>query len=123
MIRPTLSIACFISVLALLLSGCAINSNLTIPAHETFVLGGNGNGRFNTKLSNTGNQPVIIAVESKDGTVTVLDTLAPGDDTRAKFPKGSAALLTNESVEERAVLKVHVTGSLNLGMAYESGQN
>lgn len=99
-------------------AGAAINSNLSIEAGQTFVLGGGQRGAFAVKGANTG--PVAVEVLARDGdTRTAIATVAPGAEFSHDFARGEAALLRNTSDAEAARVKVRITGSTgNLGMGH-----
>lgn len=99
-----------------------IKSDLRIPAHEQFYLGGGQKFAFDATAKNIGLVPVTILLLLPDNTEKELITLKPGDKTKAEAPKGSAMLFRNES-NIGARLKVVADGtpqSLNMYYKKES---
>jgi hypothetical protein len=109
-------ITCLLALLCL--CGCAIHSQLTLPAEQTFVLGGNGNGAFKVRVSNIGPTGVGIATRLADGQIMVFDTLLPGQSAQQRFVAGSAALLQNPQADT-GFLSLRITGDVRLGMGYQ----
>lgn len=96
-----------------------IKSNLSIPAHEQFYLGGGQDFAFEASAKNTGLVPVTILLLLADNTEKELIVLKPGDKTKAVAPKGSAMLFRNLN-NIGARLKVVSEGSpQSLNMYYK----
>jgi hypothetical protein len=96
-----------------------IKSNLSIPAHEQFYLGGGQDFAFEASAKNTGLVPVTILLLLADNTEKELIVLKPGDKTKAAAPKGSAMLFRNLN-NIGARLKVVSEGSpQSLNMYYK----
>jgi hypothetical protein len=96
-----------------------IKSNLTIPAHEQFYLGGGQKRSFDASAKNIGTVPVTVLLLLSDNSEKELITLQPGDKTKAKAPAGAAMLFRNLTDTE-ARLKVVADGSpSNLSMYYK----
>ncbi len=101
-------------------ASAAINSNLTIPAGETFELGGGQEGSFTVTGRNTG--PVAVEVLGRaEGAAAgaMRAVVAPGESLEATFASGEGALLRNTSNRTAAQLKLKISGDTSsLGMGY-----
>ena len=103
-------------------SGCQsigpLRSDLTVPARETFVLGGDGPA-FRATARNTGRVAVTVRERLADGRVAARGGLAPGETAVLEFGRGSAALVVN-AADRPARLDVRVDrrGAGELGMGY-----
>lgn len=96
-----------------------IKSNLRIPAHEQFYLGGEQKSSFDASAKNIGTVPVTVLLLLSDNSEKELITLQPGDKTKAKAPAGAAMLFRNLTDTE-ALLKVVAEGSpSSLSMYYK----
>lgn len=96
-----------------------IKSNLRIPAHEQFYLGGGQDFAFEASAKNVGLVPVTILLLLPDNTEKELIVLKPGDKAKAEAPKGSAMLFRNVN-NLGARLKVVSEGSpQSLNMYYK----
>lgn len=96
-----------------------IKSNLRIPAHEQFYLGGGQKFSFDASAKNIGLVPVTILLLLPDNTEKELIVLQPGDKVKAEAPEGSAMLFRNLS-NIGARLKVVSEGSpQSLNMYYK----
>jgi hypothetical protein len=93
-------------------------SDLTVPAGETFVLGGGEKGAFTVKARNTGTITVSLSSRNTKGGVTDLGTLAPRASQTLTFQEGEAALILNAAAVN-ARLMLNVTGKVPSGMGYE----
>jgi hypothetical protein len=95
-----------------------IKSDLYIPAHEQFVLGGGQDFKFNVSAKNVGLAKVHLFL-SLNGFETDLGYLEQGETLDASVPEKASVLVRNETAL-RAHLKVKAKGkSDNLGMSYE----
>lgn len=101
-------------------ASAAINSNLTIPAGETFALGGGQEGSFTVTGRNTGPVAVEVLGQAEGAAAGVSRaTIAPGASLEARFASGETALLRNTSATREAALKLKITGdTAALGMGY-----
>ncbi|HEX9952992.1 MAG TPA: hypothetical protein VGB53_14570 [Rubricoccaceae bacterium] len=115
-LRLTLLLAAVVA--AVPSAGCqSIRSDLSVPARETFVLGGDA-GSFRVSVTNTGPVAVTLVERAADGTETPRGRLAPRARAEAVFAAGSAALVVNASGRE-ARLEARITGQTEgLGMRY-----
>lgn len=96
-----------------------IKSNLRIPAHEQFYLGGGQKRSFDASAKNIGTVPVTVLLLLSDNSEKELIILQPGEKTKAKAPAGAAMLFRNLTDTE-ARLKVVADGSpSNLSMYYK----
>ena len=100
-------------------AGCqSITSTLRVPPQETFVLGGDGPA-FSVRATNTGSVAVALVERAADGTETPRGTLAPGQTARARFARGSAALVVNRTGREaRVAARIQGGDGSSLGMRY-----
>lgn len=108
------------AVTAAISAGAAINSNLTIPAGETFELGGGQEGSFAVTGRNTGPVAVEVLGRAEGAAAGVLrGVAAPGASLDATFTSGETALLRNTSTARAAALQLRITGDTSsLGMGY-----
>ncbi|MEO0895884.1 MAG: hypothetical protein AAFY71_05770 [Bacteroidota bacterium] len=104
--------------IVLLFTSCGIKSNLTVPAKQQFVLGGEQKGAFKVKYENTGDETVTLKEISDTGKEIQSLKVEPGENGTVNFQKSSKALVINEQ-GQKARLKVKITGDTNkLGMKY-----
>ena len=108
-------------LLAVLLStGCAIHSNLTVPAQQQFVLGGEQQRAFSVQYRNAGPEPVVLAELAPSGELRQRVVVEPGDQGEARFPPGSTALVINDR-PRAARLEIDLRGDVGrVGMRYEA---
>lgn len=100
-------------------AGCqSLTSSLRVPPNETFVLGGDGPA-FSVRATNTGSVAVALVERAADGKETPRGTLAPGQTARARFARGSAALVVNATGREaRVYARIQGGDGSSLGMRY-----
>jgi hypothetical protein len=109
----------FAALSTLALAGCgSFHSELTVPAGETFLLGGDQKGAFTARARNAGAVPVTLARRGKTGAVNELGSLAPGQSQTLTFGDGITALVRNRTTEA-AHLSIDLTGSVPQSMSYE----
>jgi hypothetical protein len=97
-----------------------LKSDLRIPAHQQFYLGGGQPTAFHANAENIGQVPVTLLLQLKNSETRDLITLKPGEKTKTKVPRGAALLFTNNSNQD-ARLKVVAKGSpQSLAMYYEN---
>lgn len=111
-------IVCIVFIISSGFSPDTIKSNLYVPAHEQFVLGGGQDFKFNVSAKNVGLVKVRLLL-SLNGVETDLGYLERGKSIDARVPEKASILVRNES-SVRAHIKVTAKGkSDNLGMSYE----
>jgi hypothetical protein len=94
------------AIIVMALSSFSFTSNLTVPAHEQFYLGGGQKASFTARAKNVGKVPVTLLLLAPDGTETTLLVLAPGKEAKATAPAKVALLVRNENdVEANLVVK------------------
>jgi hypothetical protein len=122
MLRP--AIALFASSLLGITSAiAAINSNLSIPPRESFILGGGQANGFNVSGRNTG--PVAIEIYAGEAnTQRFIGRVEPGQSVVQKFRAQESAVLKNTSSTLRGEIKLRITGQTSgLGMRYNPNSN
>lgn len=100
--------------------GEVLRSDLSIPPGQTFLLGGGQPAGFIVQAYNDGGVPVSLTGDpaTDDARET---TIYPDNLSEAAFTPGQTALLTNESDDQTARLKVTITSlqpGQTLGMRY-----
>lgn len=105
-----------LSVIAFTLSSFSFTSNLWVPAHQQFYLGGNQDNAFDVSASNRGLVEVTLLLLPENGEEKVLQVLKPGESIKTQTPAKTTLLIRNNS-SIRARLKVVAPGkpeSLNM---------
>jgi hypothetical protein len=101
-----------------LLSACALHSNTTIKANDSFILGNNPHGTFKVKLENVSKNNLEVyhapIAGGKHSTVIV----KPNEKVSLKVDANTALFIQNKSNEEASV-NLKVTGDLELSMGYQ----
>jgi len=98
------------------------HSDLTVPASETFMLGGEQRAAMTVSGRNVGKTSVIVLSRS-GGKDTMIATVAPGASFEHSFAIGETALLRNASAAAAAKLSVDFTGApSDLSMRYAKPQ-
>jgi hypothetical protein len=107
---------CLLLAFALLCFGFGFKSNLLVPAHQQFYLGGNQNNAFDVSATNKGLVEVTLLLLPDNGEEKVLQVLKPGESVKTQTPAKTALLIRNLT-NFRARLKVVAPGkpeSLNM---------
>jgi len=94
-------------------------SNLTVPAHEQFYLGGGQKESFTASAKNVGKVPVTLLLLAPDGTETKLLLLEPGKKAEATAPPKNALLIRNETNQEAALFVKGPGRPESLNMSYK----
>ena len=89
-------------------------SGLSIPAGETFNLGGGQDGSYIARIVNVDRVPVEIMTDA----TTVLVTIEPGEQLQYEFEPKTRALFRNNSASTVARLDVRIWGDTDLSMEY-----
>ncbi|MCX5690205.1 MAG: hypothetical protein NTV94_10565 [Planctomycetota bacterium] len=106
------------------LAGCSqgptmladLTSNLKVPAHQQFRLGGGQPGEFFAEIVNEGSVPALVRVDSS-GELRDLGVAQPGEKLRHRFAAGEGAIVVNRA-DTDASLKVRVWGDTQIAMRY-----
>ncbi|MEM1126587.1 MAG: hypothetical protein AAGI71_08050 [Bacteroidota bacterium] len=110
----------FLVAALLAFTGCGVtNSTVGISGGEQFVLGEGGQRSFRVQVENLGPSPISVGTRTRDGAVTDLTVLQPGEQQRFRIPAGVAALLSNASSVVTQVA-VRIRGGGTLGMGYDA---
>lgn len=109
-----------------------LTSGLTIPAGETFNLGGEQRGDYNAEITNKGSVAVELystnsgqnfGEDRLSDTPVLIGTVEPGAWERFSAGAGTPLLLKNTSDTVDAKLKVEVWGDTNLSMFYTDNED
>jgi hypothetical protein len=108
-----------------------LTSGLTIPAGETFNLGGEQRGDYNAEITNKGPVPVELYSTTTgqnfgddriSDTPVLVGTVEPGEWERFSAGANTPLLLRNTSDTRNAKLKVEIWGDTNLSMSYTDNE-
>lgn len=94
-------------------------SNLTVPAGQTFYLGGSQDRANPVSAENVGAVAVTLSVQTAGQAATALQRLEPGKSAKLTLPPQSALLVENANNDKDANLIIKGPNRLgNLAMGY-----
>ena len=92
-------------ILWLSMFNASFTSNLKIPAHQQFYLGGGHTFSFKATAKNIGSVPVTILLYLPNQEEKEVTVLQPGQEAKSEAPDGATLVLRNTS-DKNARLKV-----------------